>query len=258
MEGQQSDKWMEFFYSKPSMAQCYFLEKLPSGEFAKPSEANQLRDASHIRPGFRVMRRHATHVEFALTNGTDRNWDDNSGLNYVVDGVPGRYVVEHGIRRVSDVDVASCTQDVMRRHDQFVHLRFRADLWARCFCNLQGDGTEWTTAPGVEMSLMERPNVDGRNFELVVRAQRLAVAFNDGEDVWDGNSGSNYLVGLPGFYDISSDKGVVYLGPSEKDLKENPSGSFASSAPAPVAKPQPSSKSTIPDPVAKPISQLSS
>lgn len=256
---QTDNNWMEIFHSKPSMPRCYFLEKRHDGTFTSPSPSNELRDAAHIRAGFRVMRRRATPVEFVLTNGTDRNWDDNNGRNYVLDAVPGRYVVEHSIRRVGDADPLECFQAVARSADRFVQLSFRADLWARCFVSYQRDGAEWTPAPGVEMKLegSSPPTLDAppsaatasapptsataaaagvadakagdaprhalggeRRYFISIEAQRLALAFNDGGDVWDANGGANYLIGLPGKYEVGGD-GVSYVSPSDIDLREN-------------------------------------
>lgn len=222
--GKPSDtKWMEIFHSKPSMQRCYFLEKFPSGEFSVPCVNNMLRDASHIRSGFRVIRRKATRVEFVLTDGSSRNWDDNNGANYVIDGVPGRYVVEHGIRRVGEADERECEQATLRYGDRFIQICFRADLWKSCYALFQRNGGDWTPSPGIEMTRILRPGQLGRNFELVIEAQILTVAFNNGADIWDSNNGKNYLIGTPGKY-IIADGQARYMSPSDKDRDLDPGG----------------------------------
>lgn len=214
------DKWFEIFHSKPSMKHCYLLEKLPSGEFTDPSPLNELVDASHIREGFRVIRLPARRIEFALTNGTARRWEDNNGANYVLDSVPGRYVVEHGIRRVGDTNAAECVQAALRTDDEYIQLEFRADLWQSCFCSYQGDGDPWTPAPGVEMTSIEKTDMQGKFFQIEVKAKKLECAFNDGGDTWDSNMGKNYRVGHPGKFAVA-DGQVHYVSPAEKD-KEKP------------------------------------
>lgn len=210
-----TQKWIEVFHSKPYMRDCYMLEKLEDGAFSKPSPQTTLRDASHIRDGFRVFRMPFRRIEFVLTNGTDRNWEDNNGENYIIDA-PGRYVVEHGIRRVDDADHHECYQTVIRLNDCFIQIYFRADLWDKCYCSFQiGDG-EWTIAPGREMLLLSKRQ-PGRYFELVVKAPRLACAFNDGGDNWDSRMKNNYLIGCPGKYNIC-DGTVNYISPSDEDL----------------------------------------
>lgn len=216
-------KWMEIFHSKPSLKRCFFLEKLPSSEFAKPCPENMLQDASDVRAGFRVIRRVATRVEFVLTDGTSRNWDDNNGTNYILDAIPGRYVVEHGIRRVDDADDNACHQTVMRYKDRYIHICFRADLWEKCYACFQRNRTDWTTSPGCEMTCINRPGRPGRNFELVVEAKSLNVAFNNGSDIWDSNNGSNYLIGFPGKY-VIADGCAKYISPTDKDLENDPEG----------------------------------
>lgn len=219
-------QWMEIFHSKPSMPNCYLLEKLPSGEFAKPSSKNCLVDASHIRPGFRVLRRPATRVEFVLTDGSDRQWDDNHGSNYVIDAYPGRYVVEHGIRHVGDVDRVQCFQTMIRPQDRYIHISFQADLWEKCFISFKRESSEWTDTPGEQMTLMARPGQVGRIFEIIIEAQKLTFAFNDGAEIWDANSGVNYNIGCPGRF-IVTDGDAQYIGPTEKDLENEKSSKSA-------------------------------
>lgn len=212
---------MEIFYSKPSLTRCYLLEKHESGEFSKPSSKNELIDASHIRDGFRAFRSRAKAIEFVLSDGSDRNCDNNNGDNYRLSGDPGRYVVEHGIRRVGEANGDECYQAVVRHADKYVHLCFRADLWERCFAYFSRDGGDWGSAPGEEMTLVGSVDAGAaRNFELIVRAKRLEVAFNDGSDVWDANDGNNYRIGLPGKYVLSDGK-AVHKGPTDKDLELN-------------------------------------
>lgn len=212
-------EWIEVFHSKPSMAHCYLLEKLPSGAFTTPSAANELVDASHIRPGFRVFRLPARRITFALTNGTSRNWEDNHGANYTIDAVAGRYVIEHGIRRVGDADGAECVQAALRTADNHVQIRFRADLWGACFCAYQAAGEAWTPAPGAQMRrLNDAHGAHGaKHFEIVVRARALQCAFNDGAQIWDSNLTRNYRIGHPGKYDVTDGK-VVYRGPADQDM----------------------------------------
>ncbi|KAI0556527.1 alpha-amylase [Gracilaria domingensis] len=201
------------------MRYCHLLEKLPDGTFSKPSLDNRLRDASHIRAGFRVFRLPFRRVEFVLTNGTNRNWEDNNGHNYVID-VPGRYVVEHGIRRVADADANECVQTVFRPNDRFIQLCFRADLWDKCFCSFQSDDNEWTKPPGELMTLVPKDQ-PGRYFEISVEASRMACAFNDGGENWDSRLNNNYLIGCPGKYEVSGGA-ATYVSPSDKDLKAMP------------------------------------
>lgn len=202
------------------MTHCYLLEKLPSGTFASPSIANELVDASHIRAGFRVFRLPSRHIEFVLTNGTSRNWEDNHGANYVIDAVPGRYVIEHGIRRVGDADPQECIQATLRKDDQYIQVEFRADLWEKCFCAYKANEDPWTPAPGVEMKPIERHGVEGKYFHLEVKAKSFQCAFNDGGEIWDSNLRQNYKIGNPGKYMVKDSK-VVYVSPADKD-KENP------------------------------------
>lgn len=223
--------WMEIFHSKPSMQRCHFIERHSNGEWSTPSIDNQLQDAGHIRSGFRVIRRRATPVEFALTDGTDRNWDDNDGKYYKLDAMPGRYVVEHGIRRVGEPNVDECRQAVLRRDDKYIHICFRADLWERCFANFQADANEWTEAPGEEMTLVPNDELNGQNgrrFELIIKAKRLVVAFNNGNGVWDANHGDNYRIGLPGKY-VFQDGCASYVGPSDLDVELDGINSSSSS-----------------------------
>lgn len=213
---------MEIFYSKPSLSRCYLLEKLDNDTFSKPTSRNILLDASHIREGFRVFRCRAKPIEFILSDGTNRNCDDNNGVNYKLCGDPGRYVVEHGIRRVGDANNDECYQHVVRHTDKYIHLCFRADLWDRCYAYFQRNGGDWGTEPGEEMTLVGSAEGEqaARNFELIIRAKRLAVTFTNGNDVWDANGGNNYRIGVPGKYVIGDGK-AVYQGPTEKDLDQN-------------------------------------
>lgn len=210
------DKWIEIFHSKPSMEHCYLLEKLSSGSFTDPSPSNELVDAAHIREGFRVIRLPARRIEFVLTNGSSRAWEDNNGKNYVIDSIPGRYVVEHGIRRVDDANPAECAQAAMRKADKYVQVEFRADLWEKCFCSYKADADPWTPAPGVEMKLIEKKDMQGRFFRIEVEAEKFACAFNDGADNWDSNMRSNYRVGHPGKYSVADGR-VHYIEPADKD-----------------------------------------
>lgn len=230
------EEWIEIFHSKPSMKHCYLLEKLPNGIFSRPASSNELRSADHIREGFRVFRLPARRIEFVLTNGSNRNWEDNYGANYIVEA-SGRYVVEHGIRRVGDANSAECAQATLRTEDQYIQIEFRADLWEKCFCCYQADDEPWTLAPGVEMKLTER-DVEGRYFQAEVKAKKLSCAFNDGGEIWDSNLRKNYRMGHPGKYAMI-DGNVVYLEPADKD-KGNPVASIsptqrAYEKPAPAA-----------------------
>ncbi|CAN8073528.1 unnamed protein product [Agarophyton chilense] len=201
------------------MRHCYLLEKLADGTFSTPSPDNRLRDASHIRHGFRVFRLPFRRIQFVLTNGTNRNWEDNNGNNYVID-VPGRYVVEHGIRRVADADASECFQTVCRPNDRYIQLSFRADLWQKCYCSCQIDNHQWTKPPGKQMTLV--PNQQqARYYELVIEASRMACAFNDGGENWDSRLNNNYLIGCPGKYQVS-DGTVRYISPSDNDLQLMP------------------------------------
>lgn len=213
-------EWIEVFHSKPSMQHCYLLEKLPSASFTSPCPANELRDASHIRPGFRVFRFPARRIEFVLTNGTNRNWEDNHGANYTIDAVPGRYVIEHGIRRVADSDPAECIQATLRAQDQFVQVEFRADLWDRCFCAYKADDHPWTPSPGLQMNRLQKERVQGKYFTIDVKAHTFQCAFNDGGEIWDSNLRQNYKIGHPGKYAVV-DGNVVYVSPADKD-KDKP------------------------------------
>lgn len=226
------------------MAHCYLLEKLPSGDFTRPSPENELVDASYIRPGFRVLRLPARRIEFMLTNGTSRNWENNHGANYTIDAVPGRYVIEHGIRRVGDANAAECTQAALRTHDEYVQVLFRADLWGACFCTYKADDDPWTPAPGVEMKLVRQGEEEGKVFELVLKAKEVQCAFNDGGEIWDSNLRQNYRIGHPGKYAVRDGK-VVYRAPADKDAgkpvaapKPVPTGTASSvvggAPPAPV------------------------
>lgn len=229
------------------MERCYLLEKLPDGQFTLPCPENMLHDAHHVRPGFRVLRRLATRVEFILSDGTGRHTDDNYGTNYIVDGIPGRYVVEHSIRRVGDADVDACVQTVTRSTDRYIHLAFRADLWEACYASFQRNGAkEWTTPPGELMTRVQRPVTIGkstsqeRRFELIIEATSLAVAFNNGDDVWDSNNGHNYHIGFPGKY-VIIDGRATYKGPSDMDVQINPKGTPRAVARAPPPKTTPTS-----------------
>lgn len=62
-------EWIEVFHSKPSMRVCYLLEQQRDGSLAAPGAHNQLRDASHIRAGFRVLRLPFRALRFALSAG---------------------------------------------------------------------------------------------------------------------------------------------------------------------------------------------
>lgn len=219
----QPEGWIEIFHSKPSMKHCYLLEKLSDGTFSSPARSNELKDADHIREGFRVFRLPARRVEFVLTNGSNRNWEDNFGANYIVDS-PGRYVVEHGIRRVGDANSAECVQATLRTEDQYIQIEFRADLWEKCFCCYQANDEPWTPAPGVEMILLEK-DVEGRFFQIELKAERLTCAFNDGGEIWDSNLRKNYKIGHPGKYNMIDGK-VVYMEPADRD-KANPTAAVS-------------------------------
>lgn len=198
------------------MKHCYLLEKLPDGQFTTPSLSNRLVDASHIRDGFRVFRLPFRRIEFVLTNGTSRNWEDNNGKNYVIDA-PGRYVIEHGIRRVDDANPGECYQMVFRPNDAFIQIEFRADLWNTCYCSYEKDGQGWTSGSGEKMTSVTK-DTPGKYFEIVIEAKRAACAFNDGGEIWDSNLRKNYLIGCPGKY-IVADGAVKYISPSDRDLE---------------------------------------
>lgn len=223
----QPDQWIEIFHSKPSMKRCFLLEQLPNGQYTDPSLSNMLVDASYIREGFRVYRTRSRRLEFVLTNGSNREWQDDNGRNYIIDAIPGRYVVEHGIRRVDDADNTACRQAVLRPNDTHIHLVFRADLWEKCFCNFRVDDKEWTPTPGQEMIVgtgpsgdtTDAPEKDGKYFFIVVKGQRLVCAFSDGGENWDSKQGFNYMVGLPGRYHVYGGE-VKYVSPAFTDLQK--------------------------------------
>lgn len=223
----EPDQWIEIFHSKPSMKRCFLLEQLADGKYTDPSLSNMLVDASHIREGFRVYRTRSRRLEFVLTNGSNREWQDDNGRNYIIDAIPGRYVVEHGIRRVDDADNAACRQAVLRPDDSHIHLVFRADLWDKCFCNFKVNNEDWTPTPGQQMKTGTGPSGDttappeqeGKFFYIVIKGKRLVCAFSDGGENWDSKQGFNYMLGLPGRYHVSGGE-IRYVSPAFTDLHE--------------------------------------
>ncbi len=109
-------QYFEIFHSKPSWGTTYVQRRDASSStgWANPSPADALVDATHIREQFRVYRGDLRDVkggrlEFVLSNGGPRDWEvppDSPEGWFVIEG-SGRYVIEHGCRRVGDVDFDS-------------------------------------------------------------------------------------------------------------------------------------------------------
>lgn len=196
-----SSTYVEIFHSKPSWSLAYIQRLLsptpPSWASVSPSDA--LTDASHIREKFRVHRLDLRSLpgqtlRFTVTNGTLRDWDgppDNPAGWFEI-SAGGRYVVEHGMRRVGDVG-EECVRLLEHPLDTWVEVAFVAELWERCFFAFQRDGEDWVPKPGVEMTLVK--GAGERRFEVAVRAKGCTFAFNNGkvgdEEVWDSNHGQN-------------------------------------------------------------------
>lgn len=195
-------QYVEIFHSKPSWQPAYIVRRDPASEsgWATPSSIDALTDASHVREKFRVARLDLRNepdgvLRFTITNGSERDWDgppDNpTGWYEVSEG--GRYVVEHGIRRVGDVS-EECERVLQWKGDKHVQVSFVAELWERCFFAYQPEGGEWVVKPGVEMSLAK--TAGERKFTIAVEAPKgCQFAFNNGQDgedeVWDSNHGEN-------------------------------------------------------------------
>jgi hypothetical protein len=185
-------EYVEIFHSKPSWPKAYIQFRTASGEWANPLDAPLLY-AEHIREGFRVYRTvfHGSPLSFVITNGTAREWDTPpDGEDCYRIEQPGRFVVEHKIRRVGDADSSECERALVYGKDAHIQVSFIADLWEKCYCAYSADGKEWIPSPGMEMNLEE---TTPRKFSVSVQANALVFAFNNGgkEPVWDSNHGQN-------------------------------------------------------------------
>lgn len=200
-----SPHYVEIFHSKPSWQPAYIVRRDAASEsgWATPTASDALIDASHIREKFRVARIDLRDekdgvLRFTITNGSERDWDgppDNpTGWYEVSEG--GRYVVEHGIRRVGDVS-EECERVMRWKDDRCVQVEFVAELWERCFFAYQPEGGDWVVKPGVEMALAKGGGE--RKFSVTVEAPKgCQFAFNNGLDgeaeVWDSNHGENVCI----------------------------------------------------------------
>jgi hypothetical protein len=188
-------QYVEIFHSKPSWPRAYIQFRTATGEWADPHDA-PLSYAEHVREGFRVYRMAYTGrpLDFVVTNGTSRAWDSPpDGQDcYRIDH-PGRFVVEHNIRRVGDADPVECERFLVHSKDANIQVSFIADLWEKCYCAYSTDGTDWVRAPGKEMALIE---TNPRTFSITVPAKMIVFAFNNGgaEPVWDSNHGQNVCI----------------------------------------------------------------
>lgn len=176
----------------------------------------QLIDASEHRPGFRVFRIKASHLEFRLSDATGSTVDSIHGQNYTIES-PGRYVVESGsgCRRLSDAQISDCLR-ALRPHDRFIEVIFEADpSWFKCYIAyaLQGDSDQ--TWRKVKMSL--RCQEPAFWFTRIDARKGLKCAFNNGEGAWDSNCDLNYQMSLPGKYIVGLGS-LIYYGPSDLDL----------------------------------------
>eukprot|EP00180_Rhodochaete_pulchella_P000306 Plantae.Rhodophyta-Rhodochaete_pulchella.ctg12119.p1 GENE.Plantae.Rhodophyta-Rhodochaete_pulchella.ctg12119~~Plantae.Rhodophyta-Rhodochaete_pulchella.ctg12119.p1 ORF type:complete len:246 (+),score=33.56 Plantae.Rhodophyta-Rhodochaete_pulchella.ctg12119:94-831(+) len=209
--------WIEVFYSRPSWPDCFVVYKAGDAEEFTPNGEHRLVDGSHVRQGFRVFRiRGVSSLQLAMTNGTSRQWDDNSGQYYHIEG-SGRYVVAGLVRRVDDADAEECERS-LRTNDKWIELYFEASLWDKCFCSYApDDSAEWTDAPGEEME----KSPDTGEFFIRIPARKLIFAFTDGGQYWDSNSEQNYRVGFPGKYKVMDGK-VHSRGLAEADIRGEP------------------------------------
>jgi Carbohydrate binding domain (family 25) len=194
-------QYVEIFHSKPSWQPAYIQRRDASSRtgWAAPRAVDAMSDAAHIREKFRVYRLDLAEVPggrlaFTVTDGSDRDWDgppeNPRGWYEIAEG--GRYVVEHGLRRVGDVG-EECERVMRFPGDKFVQVAFVAELWERCFFAYQPDGGKWVEKPGVEMALAE--GCKERKFEVTVEAKGCVFALNNGgegeNEVWDSNHGQN-------------------------------------------------------------------
>ena len=192
------DSYVEVFYSKPMWKRCYLIERTPYGTWETPHEDRQFVDASHIRDAFRVLRMEApaegSPLEFAVTDGKNRI-DSNHGKGYKI-SCSGRFILEHGGRRVGDENVMECRQAVRYPKDRFVALTFtNNERWTKASVIVSIDGGAWDDEPGREMMK------NGSGFLIQLQGSRLEFAFTDGVN-WDSNESRNYRVGTPGHYKV--------------------------------------------------------
>ncbi|KAJ8905861.1 hypothetical protein NDN08_002366 [Rhodosorus marinus] len=205
--------WIEIFHSMPSWDRCFIVFRKDGKEWKKNARY-ELRDASDIKPGFRVFRVKAWTLEFYLTNGSSRNWENNSGKNYSIEE-SGRYLVSYkSMSRVGEADIGSCIR-AMRKHDRFIELIYQPPTsWLGCSIIYSKDNEQWLEAPGEAMIRIK--SKDPQLFMLRTEAHHMNFAFFDGVEEWDSNMDENYKVGLPGKYFIR-DGVCKYVGPSEMD-----------------------------------------
>lgn len=232
--------WIEIFHSLPLWQRCFIVFRREEGEWC-PNAKFELQDASDVRPGFRVFRIHAKELEFYLTNGSSRNWENNGGKNYVVTE-SGRYIVSYcNIKRVADADVDRCIRAIRSRDrygqryrtdskkrvtvslprrfyaqmSRHVEIMYQASpTWQRCFIIHCKDGATWLDAPGVQMH-KHRSNAPDWYF-IRLEAHNVVFALNDGGNQWDSNLDRNYKIGIPGKYTIKHGQ-CKYVGPTELD-----------------------------------------
>jgi len=206
--------WIEIFYSRPSWTKCFIVYKADDAAEFTENGVHTMTDAEHIREGFRVFRIRGVHkLQVALTNGTARQWDDNSGHYHHIEG-PGRYVISGGVRRVDNADAEECERS-LRQTDNWIELLFEATLWEKCYCSYAKDDSEdWVPAPGEAM----QKSPDTGEFSLRIPARKLVFAFNNGGEYWDNNGGRNFRVGLPGKYKVQ-DGAVQSRGVADADVR---------------------------------------
>ena len=126
-------------------------------------------------------------VTISIIEG-DSNWDSNGGSNYTF--TPGSYIINSGAvveGTLEDIDTLFSSTE-----NKSATVYYYADsAWSTAYIHY-GINNSWTTAPGVEMTLVdEDTNLYMTEINLGT-ASVFTACFNDGGNTWDSNGGSNY------------------------------------------------------------------
>ncbi|RLN95484.1 hypothetical protein BBJ28_00023001 [Nothophytophthora sp. Chile5] len=147
---------------------------------------------------FQFDRPSASTLTFVFNDGVGEAWDNNQNANY--------QVAAAGVYTVASILPVFSTGDRTKPDDGTgFHILFQPKSWAQPYFHFS-NGERWTTVPGFAMVASTHAGIFSATngwFQYHIAptaASTLKIAFNDGNGVWDSNSGANYKLETRGTY----------------------------------------------------------